>query len=274
MPDSNPESLDQQPAQTNRLFRFLLPLIAATVGGFLAGLAILPLGDTFGYPPEIQAVVYEVNANLDFQEIKQLDRQILLKNTTLSACVAGMLVVSLLGLAAGLSGARRGALFGFGQGLGLGAVGGALGGFVGAMTWQFMVDNEYMMETSSDTSTHAAIANAILWACIGVAGGIAVQVRGNRQSSIIAGLMGGGVAALLFFLMASFVLTSAKLDSPIPENVNETPWMLARLMWALIPGVIIGLFIARATAFHNEHNHPKDGLEQHGPEEAATAGKS
>jgi hypothetical protein len=220
-------------------------MTGAVLAGALSGLGAVLLGNFYDYPPELKKKLISPNAELDFQEIAALDREYLLKNTTLCGLLGGLSVVGLIGVGAGYCRSRAAAATGLLLGVILGAVLGALGGLAGAAAWQAMVDAKLLLE-GDDTSTHAAIANSILWAVIGIGAGLVAAMGGSAQryvSGALAGLFGGAIGAF-FLLVAALAMPDARIGLPIPENLQSTSTIVARVLWALLPATMIGLLIA------------------------------
>ncbi len=221
--------------------------LVAILGGVLAGCSALSLGHFFTYPPDVAASLSNVNANVDFDLVTKLDRQLLIKNTTLSATVAGALVVCLVSV---LASTGAGLPQRLGLGLLVGVISGALGGLLAALTWQILRDNDVLVAAGNDTSTLAAVGNSVLWACIGAGAGIAAVHRGGRVTAAVAGLFGGIVGVWAFVMVAGLALAAVKTELPLPSNVPDTPWPTARILWGLIPAAFIGLFVARTNIGH------------------------
>ena len=239
----------------NARLRFLTLLVAASVvAGGLAGVAVLQFGNYFDYPAELRTLLENPMADLTehMSQIDQLDREFVLKNTALCGTVAGMLLAGLLGLSAGILRSVRGAVAGLVMGVILGALLGAIGGYGGGATWQYLVDNHYFENPTSDRTFHAATANTVLWAAVGLAAGAAAGFGGpirKQMSGAIAGLSGGVLAAWLFLFVAALAFPAARIGLPIPEGLGgASEATMARMVWPALPAILIGLLSAVMTA--------------------------
>ncbi|MCA9126769.1 MAG: hypothetical protein KDB22_06780 [Planctomycetales bacterium] len=240
---------DSPPQQGSSLVRFMAIMLASVVGGAGAGYASALHGDTFTYPEEILAVIYDTNSDVDSQEVDQWDRKILRNNTTLCATIAGALVVGLMGLVTGCFNSVIAAIRGLVVGVFAGSVAGALGGLAGTFVWQLLIDNDILVNASSDSSVHAAMANGIIWGAIGIAaGGASALEKRARIQHAIAGAVAGVLGACAFLLVAASLLISTKTELPLPSKMDDTAWFQARILWGLLPAAVIGLLVGRSVA--------------------------
>lgn len=214
----------------------LLLFVLAAVAGILGGIVLIFLGDLVRYPPELEAALGNPNASVDRVEKRAWDLHILYSN--LAYC--GMATGAILGICFAVAGRKSPA--GWAIGAVLGVIGGALGGLAGAGLWQVLVDNKIPDTVGGDTSTHAALAICATWFFLGAVSAIAY---GGPKDCVVGGV-GGILGALLFIMVVMILLTSVRTNLPIPEKMLGTPWGLARILWGLLPPLVIAGLLLKA----------------------------
>lgn len=222
-----------------------LLLVTALMAGLLIGALAIRYGSFFDYPPELKAARENPNATMDFQEVKEWDRKLLYGNTVLNAALAGAVLAGLMGLAVGSGGVVpriKGLAVGGVTGLLLGGLGGLLGAFV----WQLLFERDMLRNDTGDTTTLAAIANSCAWGAIGIAAAAAVGSHRDRAKAMVAGIAAGILGAWIFMVIVGFALSSVRTGLPIPEQVGDTAWLPARILWAVIPATCIGVLVSRS----------------------------
>lgn len=226
--------------------RWLGILSAGIVGGCIAGWLSTSLGDTFQYPPEIQASLVNPNAEIDFEEIKALDKHLRYSNTTLCATLSGLCLVGLFAGVAAIAN-KKNVILAVLAGIVLGTIVGALAGLVGVTAWQLAFDYDLIARQGNDTTTHAGIANVLIWGFIGAAAGF-VSTASNRGQLSVVGFLGGVVGSLIGSAITIFFFPDVRAEWPLAHQFEETSWIAARVIWGFVPSIFIAILVCPASA--------------------------
>ncbi|MEM7474903.1 MAG: hypothetical protein AAF483_07915 [Planctomycetota bacterium] len=217
-------------------------LVVGQISGLIAGIATVLLGSVFALPPDLARAISNPNAEVDPAEVEMHDRRIVRNNTALCAAVAGAVALGLISCAMSPFSPPKvvAAIF-------VGLLAGLAGGIAGTMLWQSLVDNQVWVAPGPDTSTPAAVSNAVIWLIIGIsAGGLLCEQQ--RLTGSLAGGLGGSLGSILFVVLTTLVLASVRTDAPLPAQLDGSPWIVARVLWAALPIGLIAFLIAHANS--------------------------
>lgn len=229
----NPNSL----ATSHRIVLFVLAAGAASVG---SAFSCSQFHEHFGIPAELKLEAEQQTGANPSAELAARERRAGIRadyqNTALVFGIAGGLLSAFIGLAAGIA-ARRASFspIGFGLGLVLGA-GLGCGSGLGS---QFLAQQFPMGEM--DELIRSMLMQVAGWMPIGLCCGLIVAIGTRAGIAKVAVLVGLSAAvASAVYPIASMVLTpDNQLTRPLPGD------MVAGLLWAGIPSLVVGFSAAR-----------------------------
>lgn len=211
-------------------------LLLSIVFGLAAGAATIPCGDIVRLPADLEAKLGNPNADIDEVELKTWNRRLLFGNLSIAAAISGLIAgvgfvilgrpssKPVLGVAAGL-------LFGLCAGL------------LGALVWELAVSSGIQLSAPDDRTPQSVLANMVLWGVIGAACSIAYF--GSFSKGIVEGIVGGVLGSLCFFAITMIAFSTVRTGLPLPERMAESPWYIARVLWAALPIAFIGGMLGR-----------------------------
>lgn len=230
-------------AGVSRATAFLLLVAAGLAAGAAGGLLSHAVGAPFevpaeltegigmgGPPPDRAPVIAAAQAAAEQQ------------NAALAAAAAGAILAIGLAVTIGLlRKSLRGAVLGGLAGVVLGILFGAAAGYAGLLT------NGALLEAGSLDRSHVSIAvHAVVWSIVALGVGAAcAAAAGSARSAgiyIPASFAAGLLAGLLYFPLVAVLVPAEDTNIVIPEG------LAARILWTTLPGLLMGLTVARASS--------------------------
>lgn len=238
-PDQIPPSADQ--AQGSALqpsglrTGSVLGIVLATVGGALTWGLIEHFDPVFLVPEEYHikqlGAPQEMHIRLRIEQAK-VDR----RNAALDLAIFGALLAGSLGLGEGIG---RRSVVPVLVALPVGALVGGLSGLCGHAAFELWNTGGLLAAVESAVKVQGAML-AVLGAGCGLAVGLASRSLRTTSTAVLAGAVGGGLAGILYPVVASFVLPTAGTELLIPRGE------LNRLLWIELTAGLLGLIIVGA----------------------------
>ncbi|MHB8974912.1 MAG: hypothetical protein ACYC3X_31495 [Pirellulaceae bacterium] len=230
------------PSHTGVAGSRLTLLLSALVGGALTWLLLWGIYPIFAIPEELAAQAFgkrdlppELTAALMVAA-----RTVDLQHAMVVTGIFGALLASLLACGEGL--ARRSlwtVVFGTVLGVVVGGGVGCLAGLLG-----FLVDDHLTSVEGVTTLTRSVCAQGVMLAGLGAAVGLAFGLLTRRASAALTclayGLLGGGLAAMLFPIGVALVVPNLDPEPTIPSHE------MIRLAWIATVSGLLGLLIPEA----------------------------
>ena len=225
----------------SRTAAFVLLLGVGLAAGLVSGLLMHVVGEPFGVPAELSAGIGAGGPSPDrLPALNAAQAAAEQRNAALALATAGKILgLSLAVAVAVLRKSLRGAVLGALAGVVFGGLFGAAAGYVGLVT------NSRLLEAGSLDRSHVSIAvHAVAWSIVALGVGAACTVAAGSARSALrylpATFAAGLLAGLLYFPLVAVLIPAEDTNIVIPES------LVAQMLWTTVPGVLMGLTVARA----------------------------